>query len=111
MQKCISSRHVTIYQEAKSTKSKNVENVPYKEDEQHSSDHSVLPDIKASHQYHSATNDSLHILHIQLSLSFSKTLLSFLMNMLHESETWPVTKENEVAFQRGDKNGQMDEWC
>ena len=31
-------------------------------------------------------------------------------SMLHGSETWPVRKENEVALQRADENGQVDVW-
>jgi len=29
-------------------------------------------------------------------------------SMLHRSKTWPVRKENEVALQPADENGQMD---
>ena len=29
-------------------------------------------------------------------------------SMLHGSETWPVRKENKVALQQSDANGQMD---
>jgi len=29
-------------------------------------------------------------------------------SVLHGSETWPVRKENEVALESRDENGQMD---
>jgi len=31
-------------------------------------------------------------------------------SMLHESETWPVRKENDVALQWAEMSGQMDVW-
>ena len=70
------SRHVTIQQKSKAAKQiLSWKFMPYKEDARHSSAHSVLPDTKASHRYHSATNDSQYTLHVQLCLSFNYVCL------------------------------------
>jgi len=37
-----------------------------------------------------------------VSTSSVKNLLLYFSNLLHESETWPVRKENEVALQRAE---------